>query len=153
MSFPIILYSQSSPTNQVTKELGSPVSSIEGKLRDVCSITDPVILVQTNDMNMWPLNVNYMYIEAFNRYYYITNMVSVHTNLWELHGHVDVLMSYADQIRQQTAIVSRQESKYNLMLDDGFFMSYQNPIIITRRFSVEAPFETQEFVLVVAGGG
>lgn len=153
MSFPIVLYSQSSPTNQVTKEIGTPLATIEGKLRNSCSVTDPVILVQTNDMNMWPLNVNYMYVEAFNRYYYITNMISVNTNLWELHGHVDVLMSYADQIRQQTAIVARQESKYNLMLDDGFFMSYQNPIVITKRFSVEAPFETQEFVLVVAGGG
>lgn len=148
-----MLYSQSSPTNQVTKELGPAISTIEGKLRDGCSIVDPTILVQTNDMNMWPLNVNYMYIEVFNRYYYITNMISVNTNLWELHGHVDVLMSYSDQIRQQTAIVARQENKYNLMLDDGFFMSYQNPIIITKRFSVDAPFETQEFVLVVAGGG
>ena len=65
--------------------------------------------------------------------------------------HVDVLKSFADQIRNQTAVVARQEKKYNLMLDDGFFMTYQNPKIQTKLFSVADPFETQEFVLVVAG--
>lgn len=153
MSFSVTLYSQSSPTNQVTKDIGNSIVSVNGTLRRLCSIIDPVILIQTSDISLWPLNVNYMYIASFKRYYYITNIVSVNTNLWELHGHVDVLMSYASQIRQQTAIVARQESQYNLMLDDGFFMSYQNPIIVTKRFSVEEPFETQEFVLVVAGGG
>lgn len=65
--------------------------------------------------------------------------------------HVDVLTTYADGIKTQTAIVSRQKEKRNMMLDDGWFMAYQNPIIQQKYFSNATPFETQEFVLIVAG--
>lgn len=65
--------------------------------------------------------------------------------------HVDVLKSFSEEIKQQYAVVARQENTYNLMLDDGIFMVYQNPKFQTKLFSAEAPFETQEFVLVVAG--
>lgn len=150
MSFYIDIYVNSSPTNVVDKEL-SQTSHNNGVLKEGTSIIDPVILIEVEQAG-WPYtHANYMYIEEFRRYYYITNIISVHNRLWEIHGHVDVLMSYKDQIRAQTAIVARQESKYNLYLDDGIFMTYQNPKIQTKLFSVPGPFETQEFVLVVAG--
>lgn len=153
MSFVIRHGVNRSSTNTVNKEIGWHTPDIEGVLRDGCSLIDPVILVQASSPGFHANNSNYIYVQEFQRYYYITNIVSVNNTLWELHCHVDVLMSYADQIAEQVAVVSRQERKYNLMLDDGWFMSYQNPIVITKRFSVSAPFETQEFVLVVAGGG
>lgn len=146
MSFPIQLYSNTSPTNKVSKDI-TLLSTVEGTLRNGASVIDPTIVIEATTLG----NPNYLYIETFGRYYYITNIISVNYNLWELHCHVDVLMSYSAQILEQTAIVARQETKYNLMLDDGFFMAYQNPIIITKRFSNQTPFETQEFVLVVAG--
>lgn len=150
MSFYIDIYVNASPTNKVDKELTQTSHNL-GTLRDGSSIIDPVILMEVEQAG-WPYtNANYMWIQEFNRYYFITNIISVRNRLWEIHGHVDVLMSYKDSIRQQTAIVSRQESQYNLMLDDGSFMCYQNPIIQTKTFSNETPFETQEFVLVVAG--
>lgn len=150
MSFYIDIFVNSSPTNKVVKDL-SQTSHNLGTLRDGSSIIDPVILMEVEQAG-WPYTgANYMHIPEFQRYYYITNIISVRNRLWEIHGHVDVLMTYADQIKAQTAIVSRQERQYNLMLDDGSFMCYQNPKFQTKTFSVEGPFETQEFVLVVAG--
>lgn len=159
--FDIIAYTNKSATNVVNKEL-TPIVTIQGVLKKGASILDPSITIQTDGSDVWRKAFNYMYISAFNRYYYVTNIISVpgtwesptQTNpntLWEVHGHVDVLMSYQNEIKQQTAVVARQEKQFNLMLDDGIFMSYQNPKIQTKLFSVANPFEQQEFVLIVAG--
>lgn len=145
-----MLYSNLSATNVVTKELVE-IRSVTGTLRKGASIIDPVLLVEDNESTLQGNGVNYLYVAEFSRYYYVTNIISVNYTLWEIHCHVDVLMSYSEGIKLQSAVVARQERMYNLMLDDGFFMSYQNPKIQTKLFSVEGPFETQEFVLVVAG--
>lgn len=159
--FDIELQTNASATNVLDKKL-TLQNTVSGVLRKGCSIIDPVIIIHTDGSDVWRESFNYFHIPAFNRYYYLTNMVAVEgsanlpgitnpSQLWEIHGHVDVLMSYSKYIKAQTAIVARQENKYNLMLDDGFFMTYQNPKIQTKLFSVEGPFEHQEFVLVVAG--
>lgn len=150
MSFTIILQQMSSPSNKIDKDIVE-VATATGVLKNGSSIIDPVILIETDNNAIWPSVVNYMYIPQFNRYYYVTNLITPYMNLWEVHGHVDVLMSFKEQIRAQIAVVARQQSKYNLMLDDGIFMTYQNPKIQTKLFSVSDPFETQEFVLIVAG--
>lgn len=161
--FTIQLYTNSSPTNKVVKEIGSPLDSVQGVLRAGASVIDPTIVVQLSNDEVWRKGLNYAYIEEFGRYYYVTNIISLTGQvelggefgnpygLWELHMHVDVLMSFQEQIKAQTAVVSRQQENYNLYLDDGTFMSYQNPKIQTKLFSVSDPFETQEFVLMVAG--
>lgn len=150
MSFPILLYRNLSATNVVNKEL-EQIHEFNGTLRKGASLLDPIIIFQASDPGFHANQTNYIYVEQFSRYYYITNIISLYNNVWEIHCHVDVLMSYADLIKQQVAVVARQESTYNMMLDDGFFMAYQNPKIQTKLFSNATPFETQEFVLVVAG--
>lgn len=150
MSFSVVAYTNESPTNFVNKKI-TQVGEFNGNLRAGSSIIDPVILFEADNPGFESNHVNYLYISEFGRYYYITDIISNFTSLWEIHCHVDVLMSFAEQIKEQTAIVARQESQYNMMLDDGFFMCYQNPKIQTKTFSVEGPFEHQEFVLVVAG--
>lgn len=144
------------------KELNTLFDDVVGTLRAPSSIIDPVIVMHCDNSEGWRKELNYAYIPEFGRYYFITNIISVEgtkvsntypspTALWELHMHVDVLMTYASQIRAQTAIVSRQANNYNLMLDDGSFMVYQDPIVQTKYFSFDTPFEYQEFVLMVAG--
>lgn len=150
MSFNIVLYRNLSATNVVTKNL-EEIYTFQGTLRAGSSLLDPVIIFQAQDPGFHANKANYLYIEEFGRYYYITNVISRNETLWVIHAHVDVLMSYAELIKQQVAVVARQETTYNMMLDDGFFMCYQNPKLQTKLFSVEGPFETQEFVLVVAG--
>lgn len=150
MSFSIVLYRNLSATNVVNKNL-EQIHVFEGTLRAGSSLIDPVIMFQAQDPGFHANKTNYLYVEEFGRYYYITNIISQNEKLWVIHCHVDVLMSYSELIKQQKAVVARQESTYNLMLDDGFFMCYQNPKLQTKLFSIEDPFETQEFVLVVAG--
>ena len=150
MSFSIVLYKNSSPTNKVVKQLTS-VATVTGVLRDGTSILDPTILIeQTTQANIISA-ANYVYIEELARYYYITQPASYVNGLWMITMHVDVLMTYATQIKAQSAIVARQEKVYNMYLDDGWFMAYQKPIVQTKYLSVASPFEAEEYVLVLAG--
>lgn len=164
MQVTLEFYQMTSPTNKVVKEL-TKVADTTGIFRTPTSLLDPVLIIEHDNNDLWRRGYNYFYIKEYKRYYYVTNLIAVHGShdidpppsggnprqLWEVHGHVDVLMSFADEIKAQTAVVARQEAKYNLMLDDGIFMTYQNPKIQTKLFSVAGPFETQEFVLIVAG--
>lgn len=161
--FQIQLGTNTSAMNVVDKEF-SQIFSAQGTLKAPSSIIDPVVTILVSNLEAFRTGCNYAYIPTFGRYYYITNIVATTGSvndgsqttpqphqLWEIHMHVDVLMSFKDQIRAQSAVVARQENTYNLMLDDGFFMTYQNPKLQTKLFSVPDPFEVQEFVLVVAG--
>ncbi len=79
----------------------------------------------------------------------MTDIKSVNNNLWEITARVDVLSTYAIQIRAQTAVIKRQENSWNLYLDDPQFKVYQNPNIVVKNFP--NGFSTQNFVLAVAG--
>lgn len=144
MSFSIVLMKNNSDDNVVSKSLVT-LDTITGTLRDQCSILFPIIKIQGNV----PTNCNYFYIEEFGRYYYMTDIISYRNDLFELHGKVDVLKTYESQIKASTGIVSRQENKFNLYLDDGAFLVYSNTKFEIKNFP--SGFSTFEFVLAVAG--
>ena len=138
-----------SEPEKVTKEL-TTLATITGSLKEGTSVTNPTILIQGTPVTVQQIvTSNYLRIPDFGRYYFIRDISSVRTNLWEISCHVDVLQSYATQIKAQTAIIQRQMQKWNLYLNDGSFKVYQNPIVLTKPFP--SGFNTMEFVLAVAG--
>lgn len=146
MSFSIYLMRNNSDRNVVNKSANN-IMTVTGTLKDNTSIINPTIRIQCdlNDVK----GCNYMYIPSFGRYYYVNDITSLTNNIVEFSGHVDVLNTYASQIRGTTAIVKRQENKWNLYLNDGTFKVYQDPFVVTKVFP--QGFSTQEFVLAVAG--
>jgi hypothetical protein len=143
----ITLLKNISENNKIGKTL-TIISSISGSLRDQSSIIDPVLIVSGSTSII--MESNYLRIEDFERYYFIKNIVAIRTGIWEITAHVDVLETYSTQIKAQTAVIKRQEKKWNLYLDDGIFKTYQNPTIVTKVFP--SGFTSQNFVLAVAGG-
>ena len=139
----IKLYSNTSDKIVVDKNITQVGADITGTLREDCSITDPVIKMETN-----PIGSNYAYISEFGRYYYINNIVCT-GKLFELHMHVDVLMSYRSDIRTNSAVISRQEKQYNLYLQDGVFKTYSQPHYEIKQFGTG--FTDFQFVFCVAG--
>lgn len=137
-----------SERESLTKSL-TTLETLTGSLRNQSSIIDPVIEV-TGISSGTVTACNYAYIPEFGRYYFVKNITSIRTNVWVIACHVDVLKTYATQIKAQTAVIRRQENLWNLYLDDGIFKVYQNPQIITKAFP--NGFTTQNFVLAVAGG-
>lgn len=150
MSFAVSLYHNTSPLNKVDKSI-SLVLSVTGSLREDSSVLDPIITIEGYLAENQLARVNYMYIPEFKRYYLITDIVFDITGLCTVSGHVDVLMTYKNEIRAQNAIVSRQEFVYNMYLDDGWFYAYQKPLVFTHPFSVSAPFANHSYVLILAG--
>ena len=122
---------------------------LSGTLREATSLTAPVITVQGTLTAAQAAACNYAYVPDFGRYYYVKEIVSVRTGLWQLTMQCDVLMSFATQIKANTAVIRRQESRFNLMLDDGIFKVYQDPIVKNMEFP--GGFTTQTYILLVAG--
>lgn len=142
----LTLYANSSEFAALDKVL-TQVASMTGTLREETSIIDPVVTVE--GLEPYIAQVNYAYIPEFGRYYFINNIESVRTNLWRISMHVDVLHTYAAGIRENSAIIERNENEYDLQLNDGLFQTRQNPRIA--QYPFPAGFTTWNFVLGVAG--
>ena len=141
------LYNNLSDKIVVDKKITQLGSTLNGTLRENCSVIDPIIKVE-GIVGSNLTKCNYAYIEEFGRYYYVTNIVCV-GNLFELHMHVDVLMTYKRSIRSNSAVVSRQEKLYNLYLQDGVFKEQANPHYEIKKFP--SGFTSFNFILAVAG--
>ena len=146
MSFDITLQTNASEKNQLIKEITN-IATVSGTLKNGTSIIDPVISFE-GDLSSF-VNCNYMTISTFGRSYFVKDIRSIRNNVYEISAHVDVLSSFATEIKSNTAVVRRQENQWNLYLNDGVFKVYQNPKILTKAFPTG--FSTQEFVLAVAG--
>ena len=140
------LYQNNSENNKVTKSI-TQLYSLTGYLRDDCSIIDPVISVENiSAANL--VKTNYAYISEFGRYYYINNIICK-GKLFELHMHVDVLQSFGTSRLNCNAVVARQQSKYNLYLQDGVFKTYADNHYQIKQFS--NGFNSHSFIFSVAG--
>lgn len=114
--FSIKLYNNIAESNRLDKTNYLQVQyEINGVLRDGCSIIDPIFIVQTTDSII--LNRNYAYISEFKRYYFITNITFLTNSLVELQMHVDVLMSFKEEIINLTGLLNRT-SNPNLTSND-----------------------------------
>lgn len=143
----ILLYTNNSPENKLTKDT-TAVADLTGVLKDQTSLIDPVFRLSGITPTQ-AAQTNYIIAPELGRGYFVRGLDSVRNDVWDFRCHVDVLSSFADAIRQQTAVIHRQENNWNLYLDDGIFKTYQNPNIVVKKFP--SGFTTQEFILAVAG--
>lgn len=150
MAFTIVLQRNESETNKVDKSL-TDLLTLSGTLRAECSIIDPTFQVEADLANL--TGCNYCTVSSFGRSYFVRNIVSVRAGLVELVCHVDVLSSFKAQLRANRGVIRRSESGslYNLNLNDGSLVAYQDPFILTEPFP--AGFDGNCFILAVASGG
>lgn len=144
MSFNIVLQTNRSDDNVLSKDIVD-IDTMTGTLKKDTSILNPVIEFSGS----LPTECNYMTISEFGRSYFVTDVKSTGNGRFEVSAHVDVLSTYASQIRNLDAIVARQQNKWNLYIDDGTFKIYQNPLLTIKEFP--NGFNTDAFVLAVAG--
>lgn len=146
----IRLYQNLSEPNVVNKNL-LPLGVLDGTLREATSVLNPTFNIQYIDLI---LNVNYIYVEEFKRYYFVGDIASVVNNLWSLSCHVDVLTTYKDYLSELSAIIARQENNYNLYLEDDKFLINAQRIYWTKAFpnQVSPGYNGRSFILTLAGG-
>ena len=142
----IKIYNNTSEQVKVGKTLIN-VRDISGELKEACDIINPVIIVSGENLSSY----NYLYIPIFNRYYFITDIKVIRNNLWEISCHCDVLETYKNEIKNQKAIVARQENEYNLYLNDPEWKIYTNKQVLTRLFPYGFS-DTGNYYMTVIGG-
>lgn len=142
----ILLYQTLSEVNKVDKDL-SLLATLTGNLREESSLIDPEILI--DGFSNYATTCNYVYIQEFNRYYFVRNVTAISNTLFRITLHVDVLYTYKAEIRSNYAIVSRNENEFDLMLNDGLFVTQQNPR--KAQFDFPSGFTHWDFVLAIAG--
>ena len=142
----ITFYKNYSDKNHLDKAI-TQMGSITGTLREDCSVINPVIKIES--FSGFDLTqCNYCYIQQFGRYYFINNIKCV-GKLYEIEAHVDVLSTYKSAIRRNKAIVSRQQSHYNLYLQDGVIKTYAFPHMQVIQFG--GGFSNFNLILSVSG--
>ena len=142
----IKLYKTPSEVNKVTKVLNDELE-LTGELRESSSVITPIIKIEDDDLT----DYNYAYIPEFGRYYFITNITSVRNNLWEVAMRVDVLMTYATEIKANTAVIARNSNLWNLYYQDEQFKILNYETIQTKAFGYPLS-PNSEIVLICAGG-
>lgn len=151
MSMSVKLCHNSSPVEKIGKTLDEG-TSFDCVLKADTSLLKPTIIL---DSDVGAIKTyNYMYIDDFQRYYFIDDIVSKNNGIWEISGHVDVLETFKNGILSQQAVIRRQQGLYNLYLNDPDFMTYNYDMIQTKKFNVPAGGgfnKALNYVLVVNG--
>ena len=142
----IKLYKNLSEVNTIGKTL-TEESVRTGTLKDGGSVLSPSVVLTGENLS----GFNYAYIPQFSRYYFIKEITSVKSGLWEISMRVDVLETYQSQIKAQKAVVERQEQNYNLYLNDPEWKVYTNKQVLTRDFP-SGFLDSGNYFLTVVGG-
>ena len=142
----IVLYVCTSERQAINKTIGS-AATFTGTLRGESSVINPSFMIETDN----PTGFNYCYIQAFSRYYFITNITSVRTGLWRIDCAVDVLMSFRNQILALNVIVDSATS------DNEFYMSGEpwKTTVKTKTDIINFPsglLDSGEYILITSGG-
>ena len=149
MAFTVTFGTTNSEKRALNKSV-STVVSVTGTLRNESSVINPSILVQASAGTL--AGCNYMEIGAFGRKYFITDIVAVSDKLSMVSGHCDVLSTYASQIRQNQAILSRSANNWNLYLNDGSFKVTNKTRVNCLRFPTEFTKESSIIMVAVCQG-
>lgn len=146
----ITLYTNESEKNKLEKTITNSIL-LEGNLRDESSIINPIILISSNKEDI-PYMYNYAYIPAFGRYYFITDIESVRTGIWRVSMHVDVLMSYKEQIKNLNVIINNSEETgaNNYLSGNQWITNVKNTTNIVN--FPKGLNDNGEFILITAGG-
>ena len=148
MGITVKLLHNSSPVEKIGKTLDAG-TDFTCDLKADTSVLKPTIILQSASSLA---GFNYMYIQDFQRYYFIDDIVSKNNVIWEVSGHVDVLETYKQGILSNTAILKRQQNKYNTYLNDERWPVYTYDDVITFKFTDSGFKKDLEYLLVVAGG-
>lgn len=74
------------------------------QFKQPCSMESPSIMVVYNSLNVAP-PWNYCHCDEINKDYWVTDIISIRANHWEIHLAVDALATYRDEIKKTQAFI------------------------------------------------
>lgn len=122
MAFNVRFYNFQKETNSTA--VPEPLAPETTRVTYQCDARDPLSLVAPVIKVLIPMDAdidyNYMYVAAFNRYYWIINW-EYRDRCWWVSGKVDALATYRSQIGDISAYVLRSAHEYDGAIQDNFY--------------------------------
>lgn len=143
----LTLYYNASERKVIGKSLRT-LGTVTGVLKGDASITSPTFVVEAN--SSYFNGVNYLYWQETNRYYYIDDIQALTGGRMLFICSVDVLESFSTQIKQQTAILDKQQTLSNMYYNDGSFKKDTREFYTIKSFS-NGFNDNGEYILITAG--
>ena len=139
------LYINESNNNVLNKKI-TLISEDNILLKDNVDVYKPIIKIKKPLLN----NCNYVYIEDFKRYYYITNKKSINTDVIELSLKCDVLMSFKNDILNSKGLIIKSENLINDYINSDIYVNdvREKTHVINFKNGFN---DTPEFILITAG--
>lgn len=134
-------YVSRSPKNYVTKDT-TELESVNVNIRGGQTPEHMEIVVKLENQ------CNYAWLEGFG--YYFVSCELLDGGMYRLIMDRDALTTFFNDIKKIKCVVSRNSEKWNLMLNDGSFKTYQNPHIVQKTFP-QGFTTNMEYVLCVLG--
>lgn len=148
--FECTLYKTKSEKTALTKVMETGWKAYEGILINNSNVVDPAIKLQVGADVI--AKYNYMVIDDFGRKYFITDITALTTDTCMVTGHVDVLSTYADDIRSNSGVVGRSANLAHRYMNDDMIKVDSRPHIVTQSFKNGGYFlDTPSIALVVVG--
>lgn len=144
----VTLYNNSSDNNVLAKTI-TQVSTIQCALKRETELINPTLVVAGDTIDS---TVNYAYIPALSRYYFVRNKRQLTNGTMELDLHVDVLMSFSTEIGNSEGYVLNSASKPWEYVDGPNWVRDLRQRTDTIEFA--NGFNTSpEYILMTVGGG
>ena len=154
----------------------TPLLTVSGNFKNAQSILTPIVIIYTidslllvddngqvvlddykrplltsRDASKEIIKANYCYIDELQRYYFISDIQVVNNDLVQLYLKEDVLYTYANQIKEHTAYISRNEFTNTPLIEDRneqlFYdkeVSYKDTVEITGGEAVNFAFNVSQ---------
>lgn len=134
----IRLYSFSKRKNSTKQPLTTDlITTLSGELKEACSVLMPTIKIEVpTGVDLFTDAINYAYIPAFGRRYWISNINLIADKIAELHLTVDVLGSYKSIIGNSTQFVVRSAAVKNDYLPDETYPVSANSVTFEEDLSL-----------------
>lgn len=143
----IQLCSNTSEKNKINKTINTGIT-LSGSLRNESNVVNPSIIINIDN----PTIYNYAYIPEFNRYYFITNYISLRTGMWQINLKSDVLMSFKDSILSSEVLINKTETtgKNNYLTGSNWVSNCKTKTdILTFPHGL---LDDGKYILITAGG-
>ena len=145
----IKFYQCSDDKRVISKTLGTAITKSSCQLIEPTDMLNPSFTI---DIDTSLYAYNYVYIAYFGRYYYIENITVLDGVRMVVSCAVDVLMSFATQIKDCTVNSRRNEKNYNMYLPDDRPVETRY-IRYSQKFPHSFEDETPSYILITVGNG
>lgn len=139
----VTFYNLTFNKNRLVKTVGT-ATVLSVSLKSPCDLHDPVVELTHNGTNM---GFNYAYIADFGRYYFV-DPPEIDGKIDVMRLHVDVLMSFANDVKASNVIASRSNFQ-NKQFDDNMVKPEANKFIEYRKLADALTGET--YVAIIGG--